>query len=188
MMKRFNFKNLLMDEHNGSEALETVILSPLMFGTFFVLMYFLFMSLTFISYSNVANSIAQELNMRQTGYQAAIDNYSTAPRILTYRNSTSGKIPNSAYLSPSKIKVSPNTEALKAGTYFALEKYKNQFIIPFSEITGIDVISTKAIDPSLGKSLAGTVIKVKIHYKTMSVGRAGRGLIPMTSVGYGIIA
>lgn len=181
-------KSLLLEEHEGSEALETVILAPLMFATFFILLYFFFMSLTFISYSNVANSIAQELNMRQTGYQTAMQNYTTAPRILTYRVSTNGTIPNSAYLDSSEIKVSPYTKELKSATYFALDKYKNQFLIPFSQVTGIEVITTKPITTSSGKKLAGTIIKVKIHYKTMSVGESGRGLINMTTVGYGIIA
>lgn len=182
-------KNILTDKHVGSEGLETVILSPLIFGTFFILMYFFFMTLTFISYNNVANSIAQELNMRQTGYQTAIANYPNAPKILTYRNSTSDSgIPPSAYLSPSKITVSPETQALKSGTYFALDKYKNQFIIPFSEIKGIEVTTTKPVNPANGRNMAGTVVKVKIHYTTMSLGRPNHGLIPMTAVGYGIIA
>lgn len=182
-------KKILTDDHVGSEGLETVILSPLIFGTFFMLMYFFFMTLTFILYNNIANSIAQELNMRQTGYQTAMDNCPNAPKILTYRNSTDlNSMPPSAYLSPSKIKVSPETQALKSGTYFALDKYKDQFIVPFSEVTGIEVETTKAVDPAKGRSMAGTVITVKIHYTTMSIGRAGHGLIPMTAVGYGIIS
>lgn len=187
MMRKL--KDILNEDHAGAEALETTILSPLIFATFFILLYFFFMSLTFISYNNVANSIAQELNMRQTGYETAIANYSTAPQILTYRNSTdTSGIPQSAYLSASNISVSPYTNALRSGTYFALDKHKNQFIIPFSEVKSIEVTSSKAINPSSGRAMAGTVVKVKIHYTTMSVGKPGRGLIPMTAVGYGIIA
>lgn len=180
--------DLMNQEHDGSEALETVILSPLMFTTFTFLMYFFFMTLTFISYNNVANSIAQELNMRQTGYQLAINNYRNAPRILTYRNSTSGEIPASAYLSASKIVASPSTQALKSATYFALDKYKGQFAIPFAQLTGVKVTTTKPIYTSSGKSLAGTVIKVEITYTTMSVGNVGESLLTMTAVGYGVIA
>lgn len=188
MIHASKIKDILFDEHEGSEALETVILSPLMFATFFILLYFFFMALTFISYSNVANSIAQELNMRQTGYQTAMQNYTTVPRILTYRVSDNAEIPSSAYLDASQITVSPETQELKSATYFALDKYKKQFLIPFSQITGVKVTTTQPIHVSSGKRLAGTVIKVEIYYKTMSVGQPGRGLIPMTAVGYGIIA
>lgn len=185
------FKAILNDEHTGSEAVESVILTPLMFITFIILLYFFFMGLTFISYNNVANSIAMELNMRQSGYETAMRNYPTAPQILTYVNSTTtsdGLYPRSAYLSASKINVSPNTQELKSGTYFALTKYQKQFLIPFAQLNGIEVTTTKPIKYSMGKQLAGTVVKVKVHYNTMTFGEQGHGLIPMTAVGYGIIS
>lgn len=181
-------KQLLNEEHIGSEGFESVLLSPLMFSTFLILLYFLFIVLTYISYNNVANSIAQELNMRQTGYREAINNYPNAPKILTYKNSNSKEMPNSALLSSSNILVSPETQALKSGTYFALDKHKNQFIIPFSEIEKIEVISTKTIEPSMGRGMAGAIIKVKIGYTTTTLGRTGRSFIPMTAIGYGVIA
>lgn len=182
--------NLLKEEHSGSEGFEAVLVSPIMFATFFLLMYFFFMTLTFISYNNVANSIAQDLNMRQTGYQTAINTHPYAPRISTYKNNIgpNGEISGSGYLSASQITVEPYTKALLCGTYFALDKYSKQFSIPFAEVTKVEVVSTKPINPSEGKGMAGAVIRVKIHYTTMALGRAGKGLIPMTAVGYGIIA
>lgn len=182
-------KEILKDEHVGSEGLETVILSPLMFITFVIILYFFFMCLTFISYSNLANSIAQELNMRQSGYETAISSYSTMPVVWTYRNSTAESgIPTGRYLSASDVSVSPNTQALKSGTYFSLDKHSGQFTIPFSEVKGIRVYTTKSINPSMGKELAGTVIRVEIDYTTMTYGEAGHGLLNMTATGYNIIA
>lgn len=192
LKKKIKFSNIsliLNDEHDGSEALETVILSPLMFITFVIILYFFFMSLTFISYSNLANSIAQELNMRQSGYKDAISSHSTMPEVWTYRNGTGPEgVPSGRFLPASSVAVSPNTTALKSGTYFALDKHKDQFVIPFSEVKGIKVYTTNAIDPAMGKKLAGTIIRVEIEYTTMIYGKEGRGLIPMTATGYNIIA
>lgn len=193
MMKVMNlnkYKNLLKEEHKGSQGVESVILAPLMFITFVILLYFCFMSLTFISYNNLANNIAQELNMRQSGYTEAMNKYSTPPRVLTYRNANDGiNIPPSAYLPASAITVSPGTSALQSGAYFAIDKHKGQFIIPFSEIKGVKVTTTKAIDPSIGRKLAGTVIKVEIEYTSMVLGKPGSGgLIPMRAVGYNVIS
>lgn len=186
-MKR-KFIKALKDEHIGSEGLESVLLSPLMFITFVIILYFFFTCLTFISYSNLANNIAQELNMRQSGYETAIANYSTMPQVWTYRNSNTGDIPTGRFLNASDVHVNPGTSALKSGTYFALDKHKGQFVIPFSEVKGVTVTTTKAIDPAQGKKLAGTVIKVEIDYTSMVYGENGNGFLPMRAVGYNIIA
>lgn len=186
MIKNISF---LFDEHDGSEGLEAVIVSPLMFGTFFMLLYFFFMSLTFIAYNNIATNVAHELNMRQTGYDEAVATFTTAPKILTFRNSTADTgIPASAYLPASSIIVTPLTPELRAGAWFALNKYKDQIAIPFSQVTSIEVESLRSVDSAQGDAMAGNVIRVKIHYNTMSIGDVGRALIDMTAVGYGIIS
>lgn len=182
------FKNIMTKEHNGSEGFESVILTPLMFLTFVLLLYFLFISLAYISYNNVANNIAQELNMRQSGYKEAIERYPSLPNdILTYRNSNSGELLRSSYLNNSDVIVSPNTQSLASGAYFAIDKHKEQFVIPFTEITKIEIISTKPIDIS-NSSMTGAVIKVRIHYTNMNTGKPGEGLIPMVAEGYSVIS
>lgn len=183
-----NMLKFLKGEHDGSEGFEATLVFPLIFITFIILLYFFFMAMTYISYNNVANSIAQELNMRQTGYQTAMDNYATMPNVYTYRVRADGNQPTGALLPASKVSVSPSTSALRSGTYFALDKHKGQFIIPFTELTGVKVTTTKPINVSSGKKLAGTVIKVEIYYRTMVYGGSSpRPLINMTAVGYNII-
>lgn len=191
-----NFFNMIKIEHNGSQGVESVILAPLMLTTFFLLLYFFFMSLTFIAYNNIANSIAQELNMRQSGYQWAINDpkYKIPPQILTYKthkpvsNHENSIIPSSGYVDLSAIKIYPATPALKSGAYFAINKYKNQFIIPFSEIIGIEVTSSKGINVSDGIRMSGALITVKIYYNSMIIGNSSHGIIPMTAIGYSVIS
>ena len=186
--KKSKLLNLLNEEHCGSEGVESVLVSPLIFGTFLVLFYFFFMALSFILYNNIANAIAQELNMRQSGYESAINNYATAPQILTFRNSTNGDIPPSGYLSASKMTATPNTNALRSGMYFALDKNKNKMTVPFTELLAVRVYSTKNLNPSMGRKMAGTVIRVEIDYNTMTLGEIGRTLTKMTATGYSIIS
>lgn len=180
-------KPLLQEEHSGAEAMEAMILTPLMYMTFVILLFLFFNVLAYIAYGNVANSIAMELNMRQTGYQTAIDNYPTAPRIFTYMNSN-GEASESDYLPASAITVEPNTQALQSATYFALDKYKDHFIIPFNQLTSVKVTTTKAIDTGLNMKLAGTVIKVEIGYTPLTFGEKGHQLFNFKTIGYGVIS
>lgn len=172
---------MIKGEHKGNASIEWVILTPLMYATFLVLLYFFFMALTFISYNNLSNSIAQELNMRQSGYQIATQNYSTMPDIITYKNDLSG---NKMMLASSVV-VSPYSNELKCGTFSAIGQYKEQFPIPFAEVKGIEVTSSKPISILSGKAMAGTLITVKINYTSMVFGMEGP---MMTAIGYNIIS
>lgn len=205
MMKIEKFKKLKIKEriieelnkdHIGSEAVEGILLVPIIIATFIMLLYFFFMILTYINYGNIANSIAMELNMRQTGYSTAMRNYTTAPKILTYRNAitknskvaTDGSLPSSYYLPASEIEVSPYTKELKCGTYFALSKYKSHFTMPYTQLTHIKVSTSKAITTSLKKQMAGTVITVEITYAPLVLFNGGDSLVKLTSTGYNVIS
>lgn len=183
-------KNYLNKEHEGSEGLEAIVHSPLIFITFVILLYFFFMCMTYIAYNNIANSIAQELNMRQSGYEEAITNYPTMPHVWSYRvaQNSDGSIPSGKYLSASQVEVVPYTPALKSATYFALDKYSDGFIIPFTEVTGVKVMTTKAIDPSKGARLAGTIITVNIYYESFVFSSSGSIFPAIKATGYNIIS
>lgn len=155
--------------HKGSVAIEAVLLTPLVFITFIIILYFFFMILTYVSYNNLANSIAQELNMRQTGYRESLGWSSSPPQIMTYKNDVNfdGSI-SRGKLEESQIIFSPETVYLKGASYKALHKYKDQFTIPFSEVVQINIITTNPIDDSnLGEKLSGTIIIVNIQYNTL---------------------
>lgn len=175
--------------HKGDVAFETIILTPLVMVTFLMILFFFFMSLTYISYNNLANTIAKELDMRQTGYKTAMTTNTSIPEIWTYRNATSGSIPSGRTLKDTDITINDDDNpALRAGLYAAMKKYKNQFTVPFSEITHINVKTSKDINVDMGHEMAGTVISVEIKYTTMTYGEPGHGLIPMSARGYNIIS
>lgn len=186
MMKN-RMKNILNKEHNGVAGFEATLLSPLMFMTMLMMLYFFFMGVSHVVYSNIANSIASDLNMRQTGYIEAAANYSTMPRVWTYRVDPTQ---TGRYLSASEVNVSPSSPYLMSGLYASLDKRLEGFIIPFTEITGINVYTSKTIDPGLGKKLADTVIAVEISYKSFiaNFGDATITMPTMRASGYNIIS
>lgn len=186
-------KKFLNKEHEGVAAIETLILTPLMYICMLFLLYFSFMIFSSIVYNNLATAIASELNMRQTGWENVED--TSFPVILSgrvssdYESVVGGKI-----LKESMITISPASPYLRGGIYYALDKFmkttdnadESLFPLPFTEITDIKAISSQAIDSSLNKRLAGTVIRVEIHFKTMNV--SNDGIFPtMKAVGYSII-
>lgn len=181
------FKRLLHVHHAGAEALESVILMPLMFMTVILLLYFSFTMMSYIAYNNIANSIAQDLNMRQTGYKMSAGY--TIPTLTM----------NGEQVTPT-VTVNPSTSDLLHGTYFAVDKYKDHFIMPYTKVKSIVVNTSKPINQSAGKKLAGTKIEVLINYESFFV--AGKNIqngetpysiwnnlkIPMTATGYNIIS
>lgn len=126
-----NIKNTLLQEHDGSTAIETTILLPLMFGTFTLLLYLLFMMLAYVAYNNIASNIAHQMNMRQSGYTEAVNYYTTMPTVYSYgvKESVDSKyaytVPGQN-LTPSDVTITVNgSDAssniyLRNGLYFAL--------------------------------------------------------------------
>ena len=168
-------KDILNKEHSGSTAIETVILTPLIFGTFMILLYFLFIILAYITYGNIANTIAHEMNMRQSGYKNAVAYYSAEPRIYSSAVSDRGKYFDTGGTKKVQIKFQPNNKYVKAGTYYAIEKTKRNgqypFSMPFTEVTAITVNSSKPLnfDSSSGaKAASGAVISVSIDFKVVN--------------------
>lgn len=185
---------ILYDKHKGDMAVEAMILTPLMFITYLVLLYFLFMSLTYISYNNLANRIAQNMNMRQSGYQEAIANHSAPPVVKTYAVSAKSEIQASKYLDASKIMLdgSSNTQEARAGLYAAIDKHKGQFLIPFNEVTSVELHSSKPIIMDEGRAMAGNVITVNVRFRSMVFGAVDNGkvtsLLPeLKATGYNTI-
>ena len=198
-------KNILNKEHNGLIAFEYMILTPLMYMSFIMLLYFFFACMAYITYNNLANSIAQELNMRQSGYQRCIDTYNNVcPTIYSYRNVVN---PDNSIgqdggyiLSPANVQFggptmndignySYCTPELINGGYFAIDKYQSGFIMPFTEVKAIKITSAKPIKCSEGERMAGNVIRVEIDYTSMLSFSNSDSFLPiMKAVGYNIIS
>lgn len=189
MMKIFK------EKHRGDMAVEAMILTPLMFITYLILLYFFFMSLTYISYNNLANRIAQNMNMRQTGYQEAMKRHSDYPLVKTYAVSSNGTIQKSKYLGADKITINKasNTPEARAGLHAAIDKHKGQFLIPFNEVVGVNLKTSKPIRAQEGRAMAGNVITVNITFRSMVFGSVKNGkttsLMPeIKAVGYNTIS
>mgnify|MGYP000588296083 CR=1 FL=1 len=191
-------KNLLNKECEGVMAVESMILTPLIYITFLLLLYFFFMMVTYISYNNLANAIAQDLNMRQTGYLTAKATYPYMPLIKTNYINNGTQEGGFTYLSSSDVVVSRSGYGvLRNATYYALEKNEDRICIPYSEVKGIEVKTAKPIHPSDGSAMAGNVIKVTVKYQSfmrinfIGPGRDG-GLFQndllMNAVGYNVIS
>lgn len=194
--KNYNYNYLfktLNEEHDGSTAIETTILMPLMFGTFVLLLYFLFLILAYIAYGNIANSIAHQMNMRQSGYAGAVSAYYNAssgkyilPQIYSCKLFSS---PQNKYSEPiagqflqeGQITCIPDNKYLRSATYFALDKtgldgkldmIGDQFILPYIQVDHITVESSKPLNFDSGQSgtsvAANAVIKVSIDFKVMN--------------------
>lgn len=71
-------KRLFCMKHTGSAAVETTILTPLVATTLLFLISLLFYGLSYVAYNNLANNIASNMNMRQSGY---IDAYNNHPEV-----------------------------------------------------------------------------------------------------------
>jgi len=201
-------RKLLKEEHSGLIAVEQMILTPLIYMSLIMMLYFFFAVMAYITFNNIANSMAAELNMRQTGYQRCIDAYQNiCPTIYSYRNIVNADNSigqNGGYiLSPANVKVGGptiqdidnnanyKTPELLNGTYYALDKYSNGFIIPFTEVKSVKVTSTKPVRCSDGEKMAGNVIRVEIDYTSIlsfSDSTAPIFLPVMKAVGYNVIS
>lgn len=170
-------KKILKKKHRGDMAVEAMILTPLMFVTYLILLYFFFMSLTYVSYNNLANKLAQNMNMRQSGYQKAIDTSSIPPKILTYSVSEKSVISESQYLNPNNITFKYGTTEEKAGLYSAMKEHQNQFLIPFNQVTRVDLQSSRPIKLQEGRKMAGNVITVNVYFRTMVFGGVQDGKV-----------
>lgn len=186
---RDRLKTTLRSEHKGVVAIEATILMPLMFLTMLALLYLLFMVLSYITYGNIASSVAHQMNMRQSGYAEAYNRYGThgMPTVYTHavsshdqgRYATNDK---SYTLSVSDVTFSQNeTPLLRAGLWFALDVSgrasagnntmngtADQFIIPFVNVSKIDCAASKPLTYNAGtdrgnNKFANTVVRVTIR-------------------------
>ena len=185
----------LKDEHIGSTAIETTILLPLMFGTFIMLLYLLFMMLAYVTYGNIASNIAHQLNMRQTGYTTAVNTYYAdgtyhMPNVYTYGVKESGDsryayTDSGVFLRQDQVVCNPDNKYLRSGTYFALDitgqartgnntmnMTGDQFIIPYVQVDQVRVDTSKPLNFDSGRTgtsvAANCVVKVSITFRTFN--------------------
>ena len=164
--------------------------------TFMVCLYFLLLSLSYIQYNNLANTISQNLNMRQNGYtefsliQKPVfnfssgssgiygdDNISISNNEKQFINGTNKTIDSSDM----NITTNGNYSVLKTGYYF-INKLKSKFYMPGCRVTlvTINIYKNSAPDKTFPQDRSsGSLIEITIHYSCFG--------IPLKGVGYNII-
>lgn len=181
---------LMRKRRRGVATVEWVILTPLMIVAFVFLLYVLFIALAYIQYNNLANVIAQDLNMRQSGYSGTPD---VNPNISFTHDQTgiivtgdgSGMDAFKQFLTGFKDDSVTTTmsvtgtsdEVIKVAKYSAT-KHKDRFYMPGVTVKNLDVRAVRNGAPATefsNVSMSGTIIEVSIKYKIFGIEFEGTG-------------
>ena len=196
-------KKIVNRKVKGVATVEFVLLSPLMFFTFLVCLYFLICCLSYIYFSNTANKVAKDLNMRQSGYkniqkQRDIDpiiSYSLwAEGLYKEAKNSNPDNPNQIYnylriestdnIEEANISINTgNNLYLKRSANYVIHNNANGFFMPGARVREIKVNAYKngkeLTGFSFDVSMSNTVIMVTVNYTCFG--------IPLQVNGYSII-
>lgn len=175
---------IMKRKKRGAAAFEWVILSPLMIITFIALLYFFLITTSFVQYNNLANKIAQDMNMRQSGY-AQLEG--TTKPVFNFKNASDitggtgvGDSRLRRFLSGTKttpaisnvpIKTNSSEIFLKSA-YYSIEKNKPGFYAPGAYATEIrvDAFRNGIAASNFGSiNMSGTIIKVNIRFRVFGI-------------------
>ena len=195
-------KKLLRRKVKGATTVEFVLLSPLMFFTFIVCLYFLICCLSYIYFSNTANKVAKDLNMRQSGY---LSTQQKEDPIISYSLWADGvyqdaknynpdnpneiykfiKIESGDHIEKAKISISTGNNILRRSANYIIQNNAEGFFMPGAKVKEIQVKAFKnGIEHSFSRdnmnaSMSNTVIMVSVKYTCFG--------IPLQVNGYNII-
>lgn len=188
-------KNTLRNKRKGAAAFEWVLLSPLMVATFTLIFYFMFMALAYIQYGNLANVIAQDMNMRQSGIT---ESQTSNPNITFGSGSESvvakGDLTIDERLrqfvngtdkqrSETVMKIETNSsDKFKNAVNYSVKRNGNRFKMPGVVVEKVKVDAFRNDRPATNFEnirMSGTIIKSEIKYKAFG--------LPFTVKGYNII-
>lgn len=180
---------LLRRKRRGAAAMEWVILSPLMILSFMALLYLLFIGLAYIQYNNLANTISQDLNMRQSGYKdtqvsepyIVLDN-NPAAIVPTGDGSTMDSfkqfISGFQEASSTRLRITGNSKEIQQSANYSAENHKDRFYMPGVVATNlrVDAMRNGAAATHLGDaSMSGTIIETRIEYKCFGFSFVAKG-------------
>lgn len=173
--------NFLQKEHKGEAGFETMIITPFVFMMYFILMNVFFFGLTYVSFNNFANNVANKLDMRAVGYNGFNDPF--------LGNTDTSKIKLDKNLSSLKINTGKGAYSFNVGGFIGSEtgarsqplqynlgktvyqlstnngKATKFLNLPGSRVVSINAISDTPIDLVNSSKNIGTVIKVEINWK-----------------------
>lgn len=182
---------LLKRRVKGSAGFESVMLFPLMFMAMLLLLYLFFVGLAFIQYNNIANVIAQDLNMRQSGYK---DSATSSPSIKFKQSNgkfveTTGdgslsdglkQMANGSTMDGAEktMTVTGNSPQAISSLNYSIKRYENAFFLPGVVVDNVDVEATRNGAPAKNFnniSMSGTIIKINISYRVYGIEYSGKG-------------
>lgn len=202
MIRNVKFLN---EEHKASVAVEEMIMFPIMFMTFAILVYTAMMAFTYIYYNALANNIANDFNIGSTGFktQAKYELPDINCSTIKYDGTSDGtkKLSDDNITTNVRESVSLPWDCYHKSyyygyshLYYVLDKY-NQirrsnndpdiFEMPYSEIANINLDFDGAIFNRWDQSIKGTTVKITIEYKSMFFG--AKYLPTIKATGYSII-
>lgn len=189
---RSRIKKISKKRSRAAVAFEWMIQAPLIFIIFVVLLVSLFMSWQYINYNSLATQIANDLNMRQTGYISAMRDCDVPSNALTSAGGSPISISDSRVTA--RVTFSQPTQEVVSATYCAIDNAEARFKVPFAHVEEIHVDTSKPIRASMGDELAGTYINVTITYSMRSdswsgsLSGAGSSLFQIKAVGQSVIS
>lgn len=191
----------LKNKHKAEAGFETVITMPVVFILLMLCLFFFFTMMSYVSYNNLANTLAQKLDMRATGYKST-QGTTLSANVLSGKQYMvdGGNTVNNADIKTYAKTGGENDPIMIGGLNAAVNSIakngkNNQLNIPFTAIKSITAINDKKIDLNSSRKNAGNTIKVVVEYYPVSLfgseskdGKTGLGAVTMQAVGYATIS
>lgn len=167
-------KSILNKKRKGAAAFEWVILSPAMIMSFMLILYVMFMGMAYIQFNNLANVMAQDLNMRQTGYEST---QSIAPPTMTFntkqeslKNSNFRKFMGGFTSKGNKVTmvIKGNSDTIRRSLGYSVKRNQSRFWMPgvsVSEVSANAIRNGRPASNFKNVSMSGTIIETTIKYK-----------------------
>lgn len=179
-------KKILNKKIKGAAAYEHIILTPLILVTLITLLYFFLIVMSHIQFNNLANVVAQDLNMIEEGFQI-----SNEIPVLEYRNTSNLNDSSTKFWGDyfreffsekgeafqPVLEVQGRDSNLIKGLNYSISKHEDRFYM-----TGVNVKRIEVIFANDGRPLSvpqkGEVIEVVIRYTIFN--------LKMTAHGYAV--
>lgn len=186
-IRMLKIKNILNTKVKGVAGFESILLSPLMMITYMLIFYFAFTAISYIQLNNLAEVIAQDLNMRQTGYDhvknVSKPNYQFDIYEVIGQNSfINGYKPKPSPKADFNITTNSPSPAVAGALNYSIGKHGYRLFMPGIQIKEIraNVFRNGVVARNFDNiKMTGTSIEITIKYKAFG--------LSYTASGYNII-
>lgn len=175
----------------GSAGFESVLMFPLMAMSMIFMLYMFLVGVAFIQYNNLANVIAQDLNMRQSGYSESADvdpNFvfqDSNGRFIESDGSGSAMdglrqmmIGSTMEGEQVAMTITGNSGVAVSSANYSVKNNEHRFYMPGVAVDNVYVEATRngvTASNFENVSMSGTIIKVVISYRVYGITFKGAG-------------